>query len=158
MRRPANPWEPKSFFGCHLFPPPPIVHLATVSDVTPEVRAFVRQHIPSMDHLEVLMRLHGQPEHAFTHHELHERTHLDDRTLGLCLDALARSELLKQAGEDGFQYAPRTVALREDVNAVATLYHQRPVTLVKLVYEQPSSSRAPLTESGGKPYFMEPDT
>lgn len=92
-----------------------------------------------MDHLEILMRLHEQADHAFTRAELQRLCHVDEKTVTRCLADLRGTELVRQTGADSYQYGPRTVADRQDVDGLALMYHQRPVTLVKLVYEQPST-------------------
>lgn len=85
------------------------------------------------------MRLHEQPDLALTRADLQRLAHVDEKTLNRCLADLVGAELVRQTAEDAFQYGPRTVPDREDVDALALMYHQRPVTLVKLVYEQPST-------------------
>lgn len=114
-------------------------HLGSVEEIPVAVRQLVRRHIGSMDHLELLMRLHEAPDQAIAAAELQRTAHLDAKTFSRCIADLVAAGLVKEPAADTFQYGPRTVADREDVDALARMYHQRPVTLVKLVYEQPST-------------------
>lgn len=95
-----------------------------------------------MDHLEVLMRLHANPTASYATHELEELTHVRGRVLERCVEDLATAGLVRWIDREGtraLQYGPREVSERRDVDALAQMYHQRPVTLVKFVYEQPST-------------------
>ena len=87
------------------------------------------------------MRLHGTPTGAFSLEELQALTHINTRSLersvsDLVTDGFAR--MIDREGTAAVQYGARTTAERADVDALAQMYHQRPVSLVKLVYEQPS--------------------
>lgn len=88
------------------------------------------------------MRLHQRPDQAFTFDDLLRLAHLDLKTLDRVAAELVASGLARDTrSADGrtLQYAARSVDDRRDVDALAQLYHQRPVTLVRLVYEQPST-------------------
>jgi hypothetical protein len=114
-----------------------------VEDIPARIRHFVRRFILSMDHLEVLMRLHDRPDAAFSLHELAQAAHVDGNTLLRCLRDLTAGGLARgvdRGGMPAVQYSARSVEDRSDADALARMYHERPVSLVKLVYEQPSSA------------------
>lgn len=95
-----------------------------------------------MDHLEVLMRLHTNPEATFSLSELEESSHVRAEALAKVLDDLSAAGLtriLDREGRVGVQYGTRASDDAGDVDALALMYHQRPVSLVRLVYEQPST-------------------
>lgn len=90
-----------------------------------------------MDHIEVLMRLyevHGEP---LTAHELERGARLGPQTVTRCATELVNARLVTHdPAADSYRYAPAS-ADRPAVDELSALYHQRPVTLVKLVYAQP---------------------
>jgi hypothetical protein len=109
-----------------------------VSEIPPSVRELVRDRAPSMDHIEVLMRLVDAGGAELRADEIVHQTRLGSRSVSRALEDLLTSGLVGQDRASGsFRYAPRGADDRSTVEALAKLYHQRPVTLVKLVYEQP---------------------
>ena len=91
-----------------------------------------------MDHLELLMRMYDARECAVHETALRELTHLDERTFARCIADLVASSLVRAVDPDAYQFAGRGAEVQADVELMAQLYHQRPVTLVRFVYEQPS--------------------
>jgi hypothetical protein len=109
-----------------------------VQDIPDGVRDLVRDRAPSMDHIDVLMRLHQAGASPMTRAELVIATRLSPETVDRALDDLVTSGLAAEDGASGsYRYAPRGPGDRATVDALAALYNHRPVTLVKLVYEQP---------------------
>ena len=93
-----------------------------------------------MDHIEILMRLHASPDAPLTAREVETASRLGPETTRKSLQHLVREGLVRHdpAG-DNYSFAPPTVAERRAVDALSVMYHQRPVTLVKLIYEQPAT-------------------
>jgi len=95
-----------------------------------------------MDHLDVLIRLHDNPDAAFTSAELEAATHVRGGALSRVIDDLREAGLARVVDREGtlsVLYGARVGEQRDDVAALALMYHQRPVSLVRLVYEQPST-------------------
>jgi hypothetical protein len=91
-----------------------------------------------MDHIEVLMRLVDAGGAELRADEIIHQTRLGARTVSRALEDLVTSGLAARDTASGsFRYAPQGTHDRTTIEALAKLYHQRPVTLVKLVYEQP---------------------
>lgn len=110
-----------------------------MEDIPPEVRDLVRRHVTSGDHLEILMRMYDAPERAFTRDDLRQTTHIAERSLQRCLDELTDSGIIRRAESGTWQYGPKNVQDRHALDQLAQMYNQRPVTLVRLVYERPSA-------------------
>lgn len=71
--------------------------------------------------------------------ELRSRSRLGPETTARCAEHLVRARLASHnAAAGAFAYAADATD-RAAVAELAVLYHQRPVTLVKLVYQQPPS-------------------
>jgi hypothetical protein len=94
-----------------------------------------------MDHIEVLMRLVEAEGAPLTGDDVVSLTRLGVRTVGFALDDLVAAELVAAESPAGpYRFAPQGMEDRAAIAALAALYHQRPVSLVKLVYEQASST------------------
>jgi hypothetical protein len=112
-----------------------------VSDVTQDVRTLIRERLVSMDHVEVLMRLRDAAPEPVTAPQLERSTRLGPKTIARCLAELVHGGLVRQEpASNAFAYAVQTPRDSAAVDELATLYTQRPVTLVKLIYEQPPTA------------------
>lgn len=90
-----------------------------------------------MDHVEVLMRLYEAGGEPLTSQELERGARLGPETVARAVADLVSARLVSHDPAAGsYRYAPPTVD-RATVDELSALYHQRPVTLVKLVYAQP---------------------
>lgn len=111
-----------------------------MSDIPSEVRDLIRDRVTSMDHVEVLMRLHALPDEMLTVTQVQIASRLGPETTQRSLADLVRAGLVRHdAASDSYQFAPSSAVERRAVDALSIMYHQRPVTLVRLVYEQPPS-------------------
>jgi hypothetical protein len=91
-----------------------------------------------MDHIEALMRLVDAGGAPLSVDDVVRQTRLDPGPVRRALDDLVTSGLAAADTASGaYRYVPQGPDDRANVEALATLYHQRPVTLVKLVYQQP---------------------
>jgi hypothetical protein len=110
-----------------------------VTDANSIVRELVRQRVPTMDHVEVLMRLHDVAK-PMSVAELVQASRLTPKIVTEAAADLVNERLVAH-DPTGATYAYS--ASREDqskVEALAALYNQKPVTLVRLVYAQPPSA------------------
>jgi DNA-binding IclR family transcriptional regulator len=91
-----------------------------------------------MDHVEVLMRLHASPDMPMSVREVEVASRLGPETTRKSLQHLAQVGLARHdPAADSYVFAPPSLTDRRAVDALSVMYHQRPVTLVKLIYEQP---------------------
>lgn len=103
------------------------------------MRELVRTRVTSMDHVEVLVRLLEKQDGGMTEPELREATRLEPKSVARALQDLVRGEMAQFDEATGtYRFHSRSEAARIAVNGLVQLYHQRPVTLVKLVYSMPS--------------------
>ena len=105
-------------------------------------------YVSSMDHVEVVVRLSDTPGSGMTEQELRSATRLEPKQLFAALDDLVGAGLLRFDGAARtWHYDPRSAEHRTAVESLARLYHQRPVTLVKLIYSMPSRSIATFADA-----------
>jgi DNA-binding IclR family transcriptional regulator len=92
-----------------------------------------------MDRIEVLMRLYEAPD-SMTREQLADATRLDAGTVAkAATDLVSAGFAVRDPSGDSYRFSAKATD-REAVHGLAQLYHQRPVTLVKLVYAQPSTA------------------
>ena len=108
-----------------------------------EVRDLVARRLHNMEEVEVLLLLAGTTE-AFTSEEVRERLRLSAPSM--TLSALARLEtngLITAEGTDNprYRYSPESAEMRAAVDMLAKAYNERPVTLVRLVYNRPTRAQ-----------------
>ena len=112
------------------------------------MRELVRMHVRSMDHVEVVVRLSDKQGAGMTDQELRSATRLEPKQLIGALDDLVGAGILRFDGAArSWHYEPQSAQDRSAIESLTTLYHQRPVTLVKLIYSMPSRSIATFADA-----------
>lgn len=110
----------------------------------PEVRRLIASHLASMDHVEVLLLLHRSAPAAVTQVDAARETRRPVELLTTVMADLVNSGLASRApgpgGDDSFSYAPQSESLRHDVDELVAVYNERPVTLIRAVYDRPPES------------------
>ncbi len=100
-----------------------------------ELRAFVKTNIDSIDQLEALRILGNDPTPA----DLAKELQIDVTAMVAHLAiAESRGLVASHPHPDGasFQFAARTPEIATFVQALLRLYEQRPVSLIRFVYER----------------------
>lgn len=93
-----------------------------------------------MEHVELLLWLAADPARRAGPNEAAAIIHAKSDLAAKRLADLEEAGLLAQdEGEAGFRYAPKSTDLRDAVSELDVMYHQRPVTLVRGIYERPAS-------------------
>jgi DNA-binding IclR family transcriptional regulator len=94
-----------------------------------------------MDHLEVLLLIHREKDKSLSFEEIVSQT---ARPRDLVQNALADlvsgglvSQLDNEPGILKFAYAPKSQELALAVEQLAAMYNERPVTLIRAIYDRP---------------------
>lgn len=108
----------------------------------PEVRRLIASQLASMDHVEVLLLLHRSAPATLTQAEAARETKRPVELLTAVMKDLVNGGLASRTsgpgGEDRFAYAPQSEALRREVEQLVAVYNERPVTLIRAIYDRPS--------------------
>ena len=111
----------------------------TDASLPAEVRALIRGPLATIAHVEALLMLRraapGAVEPSAVAAEAQLPTLVAARR---CLDDLVGARLAEGAGRDTYRYAPTQPGAREAVDALARMYNEKPVTLVRAVYARPA--------------------
>lgn len=83
------------------------------------------------------MLLRAGDNESYSLSRLAEQMRKPQELVELCLAALERGGLAARLTDGTYRYAAREDTLDRTAEAVVRLYNERPVTLVRLLYERP---------------------
>jgi len=110
----------------------------TPVELPAEVLHLVHGPVRTIAHVELLLALRDRAPSPVLLETLAEVAHVSSRDgARAMLDELANAGLVASPDPATWVFAPRG-ALREAVEALAAAYNQRPVTLVRALYERPA--------------------
>jgi hypothetical protein len=104
-----------------------------------EIRRFLDANIESIDQLEILRVLGENPTREFTAAVLAATISADPAAVATHLSAMHGRGLLTaetRGGEPVARYGPATAALGDLVGRLLQHYKERPVSMIKLVYDR----------------------
>jgi hypothetical protein len=111
-----------------------------VNDTFPEsVRRFLSAHIETLDAVEVLLLLFGEPERPWTADEVGRECRTNEWAAGVQLRALTRRGLLRAIDGPGDGPAVRYQAERghkPEVDRLARTYRERRVGVITFIYNK----------------------
>jgi len=106
-------------------------------DLPEIVRALLRDHVESYEHLEVLLLLRREKRLTWTARDTAEKLHIGVVASAGALQHLVTHELIERepesAGSDRFRYKPRSPTLEAAVAALAVAYDDRRVAVMALL-------------------------
>lgn len=109
-------------------------------DISEDVREMIQRHLPTMDHIELLMILRGNRDDSFSLDQLVDQMRKPRELVELCLATLEDAGLAAKLTDSTYRYAAREPNLDRTADSVVKLYNERPVTLVRLLYERPPTA------------------
>lgn len=96
-----------------------------------ELVVFIREHLPSVWALELLLLMRGAPERVWSREALVSELRASEAVVAQCLEALHRGGLAAEADGDGHRYAPGAAdGLCEELEAA---YRERPVAVIAAI-------------------------
>ena len=108
-----------------------------------DVRQFLRSCISSVEQLEILRVMGEDRTREWSAREICEKAQVSAESCQAHLEALHEHGILRverTASRIYFQFGPTTAELEQKVRRLLELYRQRPVTMIRMVYERPASS------------------
>ena len=107
-------------------------------EISEDVRALIQRHLGTMDHIELLTVLRAQRETSVSLAQLTEKVRKPEKVIEPCLRALVSGSLVAQLSDGTYRYSAPEETDRT-AESVIKLYNERPVTLVRLLYERPTA-------------------
>jgi len=109
------------------------------ADLPERVRTLILEAIDSVAELEALLLLRMTPHQRWTVEATSARLYVRPVMAAQALTALARRGFLNENAE-GFAFQPSSLALADDVTAVACSYATSLIEVTNLIHSKPSSS------------------
>ena len=110
-----------------------------------DVRDLLARHLATMEHVEVLLALAGDDTRTWSAGEVAGVTHTPVASVTARLDELVAGGFVTTApsaggGAHGYRYSPKTAEMQSAVSSLEEMYRTKPVTLIKAIYERPTSA------------------
>ena len=104
--------------------------------LSPAVKGFLRNHIESVEQIEILAVMQNAPGREWTAHDLYQVLRSSDRSIARRLAEFARVGLLVEiAGEPPkYRYQPREAALEVPAAEAVQAYRERPVLVIETIF------------------------
>jgi hypothetical protein len=101
------------------------------------VKQFLSRYIRSLEQLELLLLLRGQPDRLWTVPQVYEVIRSSQRSLQSGLESFAHEGFFaedKRAALPGFRYSPRNDELRGAVEQIAASYRHSRVRVIEAIF------------------------
>jgi hypothetical protein len=110
-----------------------------VGPIPSDIKAFLYANIDSVDQLEILRLVVGEPQTEHSALSLAQELQLPLQAVEMHVNALAARGLLGVTNQQPLtcKHGPQSKELEEGVRELVTTYLERPVSLIKMVYEKP---------------------
>jgi hypothetical protein len=108
-------------------------------EITAAVRAFIHQHINSVEQLEVLLLMLNRRDKEWSATEVSRELYIQAASAATRLADLQRSRLLQSTpgNPPTYRYAPAEPTLDRTVREVASAYSIRRVGVINIILEKP---------------------
>lgn len=109
------------------------------SDLPEEMRRFIAHHIESVEQLEILLLLHGQPGRDWSAEAVARELRIASESAGERMEDMVNDGLLKRrtGSPAEYRYAPDNMGLDDAVRSLEAAYTKRRVTVINLIYSKP---------------------
>ena len=109
------------------------------SGIAKNVEQFIHDNINSMEQLEVLVLLAGDPQQEWSATRVSQELRIQPESAAMRLADLHDKGILALRQEDELQYSykPNTGALEEAVRGLISTYEERRVTVINLIFSKP---------------------
>lgn len=109
------------------------------NDFPAEIEQFIGQHIESLAQLEMLLLLRREPTRSWSCFDLARQLYITpDVCTGIVADLERRGFVLRNAADSSLaQYRSTGAIVDQLIDQVATLYQQRRVAVITLIYSKP---------------------
>ena len=109
------------------------------NDIPPQLKQFVEQNIESVSQLEALLMLRREPERQWTSADIAKALYIPNEIASaLLVDFARRGFAVLSTGPDAnYTYRARDEDFDRLVGKLDTVYHDRRVAIISLIYSKP---------------------
>lgn len=113
----------------------------TDPEFTRELRDLIDHHLGSIDEIEVLLAAFARRGELLSASTVAAATQKPESLAREHLQELAgRGFLVHHESENAYSYPLRAADVDQAIEQLSRMYHQRPVTLIKALYDRPSTA------------------
>ena len=112
----------------------------TTRGIPDDVAQFIRDHIDSIELLEVLLLLRERSGDVWSAETVARELRINPVSTTTRLEKLTSLDLLADQGDASYRYAPATSAIDTLIQRVAECYRERRVTMITMIFSKPSDS------------------
>ena len=111
----------------------------TFEEFPADVGKFIAEHVNSVAQLEILLLLRSDPARLWTTADVSGALRTTAETAAETLTTLQSKRIVTrdEAPQGGCRYAPETPELAELIDRLATVYDERRVTVITMIYSKP---------------------
>jgi hypothetical protein len=107
-------------------------------ELSEATRTLVADHITSVEQLEILLLVRGEPGKEWSARAVSEAMRTSESSAAMRLKDLSARGLLSQEGSPPrYRYAPNSGALARGVDELARAYAERRYTVIELIFSKP---------------------
>lgn len=108
-------------------------------EISSEVDQFIRNHIASVERLEVLLLLMESSRQEWSAAQVAQKLYRQSESVAVHLEALAKAGLLSHSQNEAttYRYAPASGATDSTVRALEKAYRERKDTVIRLIFSRP---------------------
>jgi hypothetical protein len=128
---------------------PPASDPNSSAAVPADVRAFLAQHVDSVEQLEILLLLHQHPDMDWTPEETAARLYGNPESAARRLARLRDTRLLTGTAPPAasYRYDPVSAEMRDAVARLAETYRERRVAVITLIASRPMDNVRAFSEA-----------
>jgi hypothetical protein len=108
-------------------------------DLPEDIRQFLREHVSSIEQLEILLRLYDISPRSETSAELAGALYLSPESIERRLNAYAEKGIVTHSGSEPWRYAlaPKESGYGRSIGELARLYRERRVSVINEIFSNP---------------------
>ncbi|HUF66366.1 MAG TPA: hypothetical protein VMM17_10380 [Gemmatimonadaceae bacterium] len=113
----------------------------TEPEFTRALRDLIDHHLGSIDEIEVLLAVFAKRGELMAPASVSAAAQKPEPVAREHLKQLAgRGFVVHHASDDAYSYPVRAAEVDEAIEQLSRMYHQRPVTLIRALYDRPSTA------------------
>jgi hypothetical protein len=111
-------------------------YIVSVEGLSTEVKLFLRDHIQSLEQLEILALMRPQPDREWTAKAIYEAILSNERSIEGRLQTFVEKGLLAAVGDvsKSYRYAPRDEHMDQAVQGTLQAYRERRVMVIETIF------------------------
>lgn len=109
-----------------------------MAQIDDKMIAFIRRYVRTVGALEVLLLLHGESQRTWSAEDIARHFRGSAAAIAEYLAHFKRAAFLLEERPGAFRYAPKDIEADATVSELAALYSERPVSVVDVIYTEPS--------------------